>query len=179
MPMTRPRRDTADASRRSAAPGRHRHPRANTVLAVTTRPVVRLRLQAVSAALGLPAPVFAEHLEAVLESGADSPVLFLDLGSCCNGGELGYMAQTWAVFRPGSEIIAFTPLVDRETELRIVVDLLRSSHLIEVRVMTASDFYRDETWRNLLSLQERAVLESELRSELLRAVAMTGLPAPG
>ena len=70
----------------------------------------------------------------------------------------------------------FAPLIDREREMRSAVDLLRATRLTAVRVMTASDLYRDEVWWNLLALSERAALESALRGELIEAVRATGRP---
>lgn len=146
------------------------------LLAVTTRPAIRLRIEAVATSLGLPRPAFAADPAEVLESGADCSVLLLDLGSCCADASLGAVVSTWAAYRPGSEVILFTPLLDRERELKVAVSILTTTCSAEVRVMTASDFYRDEVWRTLAALRERAALEAELRGEFLTAVAETGRP---
>ena len=146
------------------------------MLAVTTRLPVRVRLEGICTQLGLPAPIFVGLLEEALESGVDRPVLFLDLGSCCKDRELGCLVQTWEAFRPGSEVVLFTPLLDREAELRAAVSLVKSARSVEVRVMTTSDFYRDEAWQSLAAARERAALEAELRRELMEAIRCTGRP---
>jgi hypothetical protein len=146
------------------------------MLGVTTRIAVRERLRAVSVTLGLGAPVFFERVEEALESGTDNSMLFLDLGSCCADPTVEPIVRIWELYRPGSEVVAFTPLVDRERELRTAVGLVQGLRLAKVRVMTASDFYRDEVWQNLAVARGRATLESELRRDLLIAVTETGRP---
>jgi hypothetical protein len=144
------------------------------MLVVTTRTAVRERLGAVSTRLGLPSPTFVGRVEEALESGIDSPVLLLDLGSCCKDESLEHVLRTWEAYRPGGEVVVFTPLIDREAELKAAVTLVRVLRLAETRVMTASDFYRDEVWRNLGELGQRSALESELRRELVAAVQELG-----
>lgn len=146
------------------------------ILAVTTRPAVRARVEAASAMLLLPAPVFADSVTAALELGIDRAVLLLDLGGCCRQPELVTLVRVWAVFHPSSEIVAFAPLVDREPELHAVVNLVAALRTTVVRVLSASDFYRDESWRNLWLMRERAGLQAELREDLLAAVRATGRP---
>jgi len=135
-----------------------------------------MRLSVVSAGLGLASPLFVARLEEALEVGADRAILFVDLSACASEVHAMSLLQTWDAFRPGSEIILFTPLIDRERELRIVAGVCRSARSAEVRVMTASDFYRDEVWRNLGEMRENAALEAEFRAEFLAAVRQTGRP---
>lgn len=148
--------------------------RPQVMIAVTTRPAVRERLEAVSAAVGLPRPGFSDSLYDALESGVDSPLLVLDLGSCCRDADLAHALRTWEVFRPGSEVVLFTPLIDQAAELRAAVTLAKATRFVETRVMTASEFYRDEVWRTLRHSGERASLQAEIRSELLSAVRRSG-----
>src|SRR4051794_21993869 len=60
--------------------------------------------------------------------------------------------------------------------MRAAVDIIRRARLAEVHLMTASEFYGDEVWRDLLSMRENAALEAALRGELLEAVRRTGRP---
>jgi AraC-like DNA-binding protein len=142
------------------------------MLVVSTRPAVRERLKAVSAVLNLSAPKFIARIEDAL--GEDSPLLILDLGSCCKDTELLPMIRIWETYRPGSELVLFTPLIDREAELTVAVSVVRETRFIDTRVMTTSDFYRDEVWRNLRDINARAALEVDLRAELVEAVSKLG-----
>src|SRR5438067_6590450 len=144
------------------------------MIAVTTRPAVRERLEAVSSAVGLPRPGFSDSLYDALESGVDSPLLLLDLGSCCRDSDLAHALHAWEAFRPGSEVVLFTPLIDQAAELRAAVTLAKATRFVETRVMTASEFYRDEVWRVLRHSSERASLQTEIRSDLVSAVRRTG-----
>lgn len=144
------------------------------MLAVTTQPAVRERLKEVSAALGLALLGFSDSIEEALESGIDSPVLFLDLGSCSRDRSLQHALHTWEAFRPGSEVLLFAPLIDQESELRAAVTLTRATRFVETRLVTSQEFYREDHWRKLRVVAERAALEAELRSELLDAVRQRG-----
>ena len=148
------------------------------ILGVTTRPAVRARVLAVSGSLALPCPRFVGNVIDTLEVQIESAVLLLDLGSCCQDAELLPLVQAWTAFHPETEVVLFTPLLDRETELRITVLLVREVRSAEVRVLTASDFYRDEVWRNLWGMRERALLHAELRTELLGAIQALGRTLP-
>jgi hypothetical protein len=171
--------DEADRAHPQCGPGRQ-HSRAGLggILAVTNRLAVRVRVTAASAALGLPAPVFVDDLTEVLERGLERAVLLLDLGSCCEQSELVSLVQIWAAFHPGSEVVVFTPLLERELELKATVALVREVRSAEVRVLTTSDFYRDEVWRNLGEMRQRAALHAELRADLLSVVHSIGRPLP-
>jgi hypothetical protein len=148
--------------------------RPQVMIAVTTRSTVRERLEAVSATVGLPRPCFSETLYDALESGVDSPLLLLDLGSCCRDADLAHALHTWEAFRPGSEVVLFTPLIDQAAELRAAVTLARATRFVETRVMTASEFNRDEIWHSLYQSGERAALQAEIRSELLTTLRRAG-----
>jgi hypothetical protein len=168
-----PAPSTAGASRsRGVRPREHPH----GVVAVTTRPAVRERLRSLSEALKLPPPRFVRRAEDVLGPVGDTAVLLLDLGSCCKTAGLAPIIRAWELYCPGSELLLFTPLLDRERELRMAVELVRDAGAVEVRVMTASDFYRDEVWYNVAEMQKKAALEAELRGELLEAVHETRRP---
>jgi hypothetical protein len=67
-------------------------------------------------------------------------------------------------------------LIDPDTELDTTLTLLRAAGDAGLRVMTTSDLYRDEVWQTVAALRASAVLERELRAELLAAVARTGRP---
>ena len=149
------------------------------ILAVTTRPAVRARVQAASTGLSLPAPVFVDDVTDALELGIDRAVLLLDLGSCCRHHELVTLIRVWAAFHPSSEIVVFTPLIDREAELQAVVSLVAGLRTEVVRVLSASDFFRDESWRNLWRMRERAGLQAGIRVDFLAAVRATGRPLTG
>jgi hypothetical protein len=142
------------------------------MLVVSTRPAVRERLKAVSDALGIPGPRFIARVEDAL--GEDSSLLVLDLGSCCKDADLVAIIRVWEAYRPGSELVLFTPLIDREGELKAVVSVVRETRFVDTRVMTTSDFYRDDVWRNLRGLDARTALEADLRTELLEAVSKLG-----
>jgi hypothetical protein len=129
--------------------------------------------------LGLPAPHFAAAVEEALGPAGDAPVLLLDLGSCCDDPSVAPVLRAWECFRPGSEVVILAPLLDRERELRATVTLVRELQRARARVMTTSDFYRDDVWRNLGQERQRATLEAELRSELLAAVRATRRPLRG
>lgn len=148
------------------------------ILGVTTRPAVRARISDVSGSLAIPRPLFVGNVLDTLERQLESAVLLLDLGSCCRETELLRLVHAWTTFHPESEIVLFTPLLDRESELRTTVLLVREVRLAEVRVLTASDFYRDEVWRNLWGMRERALLQVELRTELLGAIQALGRSLP-
>ena len=148
------------------------------LVAVTTRPVIRMRLGALSAEVGMPAPLFAAGVDDVLESGVDRAILFLDLACCAGDDDLVPVVQTWDAFRPGTEVVAFTPLVDRERELAATVALTQVLRNCNLRVLTASDFHRPEVWRNLQSQRARATLLAELREDFLAAVQRTGRHLP-
>lgn len=126
--------------------------------------------------LSLPAPVFVDDVTEALERGIDRAVLLLDLGSCCRQEELVTLVRVWAAFHPSSEILLFTPLVDREAELHAAVSLVAGVRSAVVRVLSASDFFRDESWRNLWVMRERAALQAEIRTDLLAAIGATGRP---
>src|SRR3954470_10963404 len=149
---------------------------AGGILAVSSRPAVRARIDAASTMLSLPAPVFVDEITDALELGIDRAVLLLDLGSCCRQDELVTLLRVWAAFHPGSEIVVFTPLVDREAELHSVVSLVAGLRAEVVRVLSASDFFRDESWRNIWMMGERASLQAEIRADLVAAVGATGRP---
>lgn len=146
------------------------------ILGVTNRPAVRARIEAASARLSLPTPVFVDDISDAIELGIDRSVLLLDLGSCCRQGELLALVRVWAVFHPGSEIVLFTPLVEREAELRAALNLVAGLRTAVVRVLTASDFYREEAWQNLWRMRERAALQSAIRADLLAAINDIGRP---
>ncbi|MDQ3949719.1 MAG: hypothetical protein M3282_05185, partial [Gemmatimonadota bacterium] len=71
-------------------------------------------------------------------------------------------------------LVLFTPLIDREVELRAAVSVVRETRFIDTRVMTMSDFYRDEVWRNLRDIDARAALGVDLQTELLEAASQLG-----
>lgn len=146
-------------------------------LAVTARPAVRARVEAASEMLSLPAPVFVDDIMEALERGIDRAVLLLDLGSCCRQEELVTLLRVWAAFHPSSEIVVFTPLVDREAELHVAVSLVAGLRSAVVRVLSASDFFRDESWRNLWVMRERAALQAEIRADLLATIGGRPLAA--
>ncbi|HEY8311791.1 MAG TPA: hypothetical protein VIG47_14610 [Gemmatimonadaceae bacterium] len=83
----------------------------------------------------------------VLESGADAGVLLLDLGSCCNDETLCTVVRTWDAYGPGSEFVVVAPLLDRDCELRLAIRFSLELRFAQVRVLTASGFYRDEGGR--------------------------------
>jgi hypothetical protein len=147
---------------------------APNLIAVTGRPAVRLRIAAVSAQLGLPPPIFRERVDDLLAAGNDVAVVILDLSCCCTDTGLPRLIGHWARGHPGTELVLFAPLLDRDSELEATLALLRSAGDARLRVMTTRDFYRDEIWRTLAALRERVILERELRAEFLAAVARTG-----
>lgn len=108
------------------------------IIGVTSRPAVRARVEEVSAALGFPPPTFVDDVTDALELGLERAVMLLDLGSCCRQRELVSLVQAWAAFHPSSEIVVFTPLLDRESELRAAVALVASVRMVEVRILTTS-----------------------------------------
>lgn len=156
-PMPRPR---------SAAP--------KYLVAVTRRPAVRLRIAEVSAQFGLPPPIFRERVDDVFAAGNDVAVVILDLGCCCADTGLPRLIRRWARGHSGTELVLFTPLLDRDSELETVLALLRVAGDAALRVVTTREFYRDEIWRTLTAVRERVMLERELRAEFLAAVARTG-----
>jgi hypothetical protein len=151
------------------------HP-AGGILGVTSRPAVQARIAAVSADLSLPPAVFVDGMTEALELGIDRAVLLLDLASCCRESELLALVRVWIAFHPGSQVVVFTPLIDREAELPVVVRLVSGVRSATVRVLSASDFFRDETWRNLWHMRERAALQSEIREDLLATFRTLGKP---
>jgi hypothetical protein len=126
--------------------------------------------------LSLPAPVFVDEITDALELGIDRAVLLLDLGSCCRQDELVTLLRVWAAFHPSSEIVVFTPLVDREAELHSVVSLVAGLRAEVVRVLSASDFFRDESWRNIWMMRERASLQAEIRADLVAVISAMRRP---
>ena len=162
--------------RRRVSPGRARE---GGLVAVTTRPAIRARLRQVCSALDLPPPHFASAVEEALGPAGNAPVLLLDLGSCCADLTVTPIMRAWECFCPGSELVILAPLLDRERELRTAVALVGELQHVRARVMTTSDFYRDEVWRNLREGGDRAALEAELREELMAAVRATGRPLRG
>jgi hypothetical protein len=142
------------------------------MLVVSTRPAVRERLKAVSEAFHSPAPTFVSRVEDAL--GEESSLLILDLGGCCMDPDLVPIIRAWETYHPGSELVLFTPLIERDAELRAVVSVVRETRFVDTRVMTASDFYRDEVWRNLRGLEPAGLLDVDLRTELVRAAAALG-----
>jgi hypothetical protein len=72
--------------------------------------------------------------------------------------------------------VVFTPLVNREAELHAAVSLVAGLRTEVVRVLSASDFFRDESWRNLWRMRERAGLQAETRADLLAVISATGRP---
>ena len=139
------------------------------VLAVTTRPAVRERLNQISARVGLPAPVFLPC--ALMASHIKSPLLFLDLGSCSGDAGLEPAVRAWTAENSKSVVVFFVPLIDREAETRLI---FRLAVIGAGRVMTESDFARPEVWRTLREAHTLATLEEEIRAEFLEAVASTG-----
>ena len=139
------------------------------MLAVTTRPAVRERLIHISARVGLPAPAFFPS--ALMASRIRSPLLFLDLGSCCNDAGLEMAVRAWTAENPKSVVVFFVPLIDREAETRLI---FRLAVIGAGRVMTESDFARPEVWRTLKEAHTLATLEEEIRAEFLEAIASTG-----
>lgn len=163
-----------------ATPSRATTPRPPTgtldLIAVTRRPAVRLRIAAVSAQVGLPAPVFCDRVDEVIARSSEIAVIILDLASCCRDAGLPRLIWHWTRRWPDSELVLFAPLLDPDTELETTLTLLRAAGDAGLRVMTASDFYRDEVWQTVAAVRASAVLERELRAELLAAVAHTGRP---
>lgn len=146
--------------------------------AVSGRPAIRLRLAALSAELGFPPPLFFREAVELLEYGTDRLILFLDLAHCVVDPGLVSLVEAWNALRPGSTVVAFTPLVSRERELEVALALSRVLHQCRLRVMTASDFHRPEVWRNLRAEQDRALLEAELRTDFLAAIRRRGRSLP-
>jgi AraC-like DNA-binding protein len=146
--------------------------------AVSGRPTIRLRLAALSAELGFPPPLFFREAVELLEYGANRVILFLDLATCVVDPDLVSLVGAWDALRPGSTVVAFTPLVSRDRELEVVIALSRVLHRCRLHVMTASDFHRPEVWRNLRAEQDRAVLVAELRTDFLAAVRRRGRSLP-
>lgn len=144
------------------------------LVAVTRRLAVRFRIATMSAELGLPAPIFCERVEDAVMGSIDSGVVVLDLECCCTDAGLPRLVDGWMRRRPGSELVLLAPLLDRDAELGTVLALLGAAGDARLRVITAGDFYRDEVSRMLAALRARAVLERELHTELLAAVARTG-----
>jgi hypothetical protein len=169
----------ADLERPRQPPRRRGRPGGGGLLAVTTRPAVRARLREVGAASALAPVRFAAAVEEALGPAGDADVLLLDLGSCCADQSLGPVVRAWERYHAGGELVVLTPLLDRERELRTAVTLVGELDLVRARVMTTSDFYRDEVWRNVGEGRERAALEAELRRGLLAAVRATGRPLRG
>jgi len=147
---------------------------ASSLVAVTRRLAVRFRIAAASAELGLPPPVFCERVDDVSTDGSDIGVVILDLGCCCTDTGLPRLVRQWMCRRPGSDLVLLAPLLDRDSELDTVLALLRAAGDARLRIITASEFYRDGISRTLAALRVRAVLERELRAEFLAAVARTG-----
>ena len=119
----------------------------------------------------MPSPFFFASAHDILASGATAPLLFLDLGSCCDDCRLESIIRQWEEQNPLSEIVFYVPLVDRERETRLV---FRLAGLGAGRVMTESDFARPEVWRTLKEAHLLATLREEMRAEFLAAVAATG-----
>ena len=147
---------------------------ASGIIALVTRPAVRVRLAAVSAELGLPKPWFITHLGEALESGVDRGSLFVDLADCSTEPDLLRVFPAWDAFRPGTEIILFAPLLDRAPELQAIASISQSVRSCEVRVITGADLYDDAVWHNLAELRVHAELEAEFRTEFLNAIRHTG-----
>ena len=141
------------------------------LLAVTTRTVLKDRLSGIAARLELPPPRFFPSVHSVLAARALDPLLFLDLGSCCDDSRLESAIREWEAMNSLSEIVFYVPLIDRERETRRLFGL---ASLGAGRVMTESDFSRLEVWRTLKEAHTLAELKNEIREEFLAAVGATG-----
>src|SRR5688572_15723340 len=113
------------------------------MLAVTRRPEIRARLVRVSADFGLPSPSFHCSVAEALAARRDAALIFLDLSCCCREQGLRHSVERWLKRSPGTELVLFVPLIDRECETHAMFDI---AALGAGRVMTASDFMRTEVW---------------------------------
>lgn len=143
------------------------------MLAVTRRPEIRARLVRVSADFGLPSPTFHCSVEEALAARGDAALIFLDLSCCCGERGLRHSVERWLRRSPGTELVLFVPLIDRECETHAMFDI---AALGVGRVMTASDFMRAEVWLTVQKAQHVAVLQKELLDDFRRAVEATGRP---
>lgn len=144
------------------------------IIAVTARAAVRLRIAAVSAQLALGRPCFAGTLEEALALDPRGALLVIDLGSCAPDADRREQVRAWARLAPAREIVLFTPLLERDAELRVALELLRALRDLDPHVLTATDFYRDESWPPLVARLEHAALARALRADFMDAVARTG-----
>jgi AraC-like DNA-binding protein len=145
------------------------------VLALTTRNPVRERLRTISERLDLPHPVFVERLEEIMGAGSQHPVLLLDLGTCARDHGLEMLVQSWAAGSTAGEVVVLLPPINREAEFMAAMSLVAAARYAQTRVMTSSDFDRDEVWYNLKVATERSALAAELRAELLAVVGERGI----
>jgi hypothetical protein len=143
-------------------------------LAVTVRPTVKLRLRGVSTALGLVEPVCVARPEDALPAFHCAVGLVIDLVTTGREHALAQLVRDWERERPDCPIVLLAPLIDRETELRIMVALLNAAERLKPTVLTAGDFLRDLPWHNLMAHAEHATLERALWEELRAAAAESG-----
>lgn len=151
--------------------------RGGGILALTIRAPVRERIVAISLQLNLRRPAFVDRVGGVTSAGPHHAVLLLDLGSCAESDGLELLAQSWAAANLGTELVVLLPLINRDFELQTAMGLVAAARNAPTRVMTSSDFERDEVWHNLRVSSERSVLSAELRSEFLAAVGVRTIRA--
>ncbi|HEX2717644.1 MAG TPA: hypothetical protein VHM67_08165 [Gemmatimonadaceae bacterium] len=142
------------------------------MIAVTTQIGARDRLRQVATKLGFPVPTFCVRAADLPPGVVADTILLLDLGSCAREPELSPRVARWLASHPGTALVLFVPLLDRDAEMHAMFDL---TSLGATQVMTASDFARLEVWHNLVSRQLLAARQTEIRADFLERVRTLGM----